>query len=320
MGLQSSSSTDPGTRAGQPGSVTRLQLVERGIQRLEAAGRETPRRTAEWILADVLDCDRARIYARADAPVAPDDARQFNDLVERRAAGEPLQHVLGYASFRGLQIEVSPDVMVPRPETEQVVEVALHAVADVDAPRVLDVGTGSGCIALALKHERPDAAVHACDVSSNALRVARHNAERLGVDIALAESDLFNNAFFDQMPGGLDLLVSNPPYIPDAEADTLPPVVRTYDPDVALFSGDDPLRFYRALAEAAQALCTSGAAVVLEAHADHADAVAALLREAGLANVQVEPDLSGRPRIVRGRHETRASTTPHERDAQPRTP
>jgi release factor glutamine methyltransferase len=222
-------------------------------------------------------------------------------MTDRCVAGEPLQHVLGYAVFRGLRLAVSPAVMVPRPETEEVVGAALAMIEDVEAPRVLDVGTGSGCIALALKHERPDATVQAWDVSPDALAVARDNASRLGLNVQFAEVDLFGDAAADRLTEPVDLLVSNPPYIPNDEAETLPAVVRDYDPHVALFSGVDPLRFYRALAAHASTLCAPGAAVVLETHADYAEEAAAVLENEGLADVRLQEDLSGRPRILRAR-------------------
>ena len=280
---------------------TRLGLLDSAVRRLETAERTAPRRTAEWLLTDVLGCDRAHLYAHPDRPVAPEAARQFGEMVERREQGEPLQHILGYASFRGLQFRVSPDVMVPRPETEVVVDRALACIQDASRPRVLDVGTGSGCIALALKHERPAANIYACDVSAAALAVARENAEALQLDVQFLEADVLADEIPEAVPGNLDLLVSNPPYIPDDEAESLPSVVREYDPDVSLFAGTDPLRFYRALARWAKALCRPGASVVFEVHAAYADEVADLCRRGGLSEVAVAEDWSGRPRVVWGR-------------------
>jgi len=282
---------------------TQLELLDCAVRRLEVAGREAPRRTAEWLLTEVMGGDRAQIYAHPERSVGAEAAQQFREMIERRVQGEPLQHILEYASFRGLRIQVSPDVMVPRPETETVVDRALTCIENTEQPRVLDVGTGSGCIALALKHERPDAVVSACDVSSDALTVARGNAEALQVDVQFLETDVLAEEIPANVPRDLDLLVSNPPYIPNDEADTLPPVVREYDPDVSLFAGDDPLRFYRTLVDWARALCVSGGTVVFEVHAEYADAVENLLRREGLADVRVDEDLSGRPRVVRGRRE-----------------
>jgi release factor glutamine methyltransferase len=279
---------------------SRKWLLDRAADRLAAAGRDAPRRSAEWLLMEVLDVDRGQLYVHADRSVGADEVDRFEDMVARCEDGVPLQHVLGYTSFRGLRIEVSPAVMIPRPETEEVTGAALRAIADIDRPQVLDVGTGSGCIALALKHERPDATVEAWDVSVDALAVARRNAQQLGVDVHFSEMDLFADAVL-QRDVGADLLVSNPPYIPDAEADQLSATVRDYDPPEALFAGADPLRFYQALTDRAFVLCNPDAAVVLETHAEYADASAQVAREAGLTDVRVESDLSGRPRILTAR-------------------
>lgn len=278
---------------------TRKLLLDRAHRRLDEAGRDAPRRMAEWLLLEVLDCDRGQLYSRATQSVDAAEAQQFETMVDRCVRGEPMQHVLGYASFRSLQIDVSPAVMVPRPETETVTEAALNAIASVESPRVLDVGTGSGCIALAIKYERPDAVVDAWDISPEALDVARANAQRLGIDVHFSEVDLFDAKAPERLLSRVDLLVSNPPYIPNAEADTLPAVVREYDPPTALFAGDDPLRFYRVLAGQAPQLCVPGGAVVLETHADYAEAAARVARRAGLRDVHVEEDLSGRPRILK---------------------
>lgn len=278
---------------------TRRALLDRAAHRLAAADRTAPRRTAEWLMTEVLDCDRAQLYAHPGRSVSPGAAQRFEEMVDRRVQGEPLQHVLGYVSFRDLRLQVSPDVMVPRPETEVVVDRALACIEATEAPRVLDVGTGSGCIALALKHERPDAVVHACDVSPDALSVAQANAHAHRLDVNLFETDALAGEVPDEVPRDLDLLVSNPPYIPESEADTLPPVVRRYDPDVALFAGEDPLRFYRTLVDWT-VLCTPGGTAVFETHAAYADEVEALLRREGLTEVRMEEDLSGRPRVVWG--------------------
>jgi release factor glutamine methyltransferase len=281
--------------------MSRQAHLDRARRRLDAAGREAPRREAEWLLTEVLGCDRGRLYARSAQVVPAAEAARFDEMVSRCAAGEPLQHVLGYTAFRGLRIEVSPAVMIPRPETEEVVGAALAALEAVDRPQVLDVGTGSGCIALALKHERPDAVVRAWDVSPGALAVARQNADRLDLAVRFAAVDLFSDEAVAALDERVDLLVSNPPYIPDDEADTLPAVVRDYDPPEALFSGEDPLRFYRRLADRAPSLCAPGARMVLETHADYADAAADVLRRAGLRDVGLDDDLSGRPRILTAR-------------------
>ena len=163
--------------------------------------------------------------------------------------------MLGHADFYGLRLSVSPDVLIPRPETEELVEEALRRIAGVEAPTVLDVGTGSGAVALALAHERPTATVFAADVSAEALAVARANAERLGLDVAFVRADALGPHFTRDVPPAFDLVVSNPPYVPAGERAGLQPEVRDWEPGLALFVPDaDPLRFYRALAGHAGAL------------------------------------------------------------------
>lgn len=280
---------------------TRGTLLRHAAETLTAAGVDDARRNAEWMLEDTLGVGRAGLYAYPDAPVSAATAAHVLTLVARRRAGEPLQYILGHADFFGLRLAVGPGVLIPRPETEQVVEAALARVAGIPAPRVLDVGTGSGCIALALAHARPDAEVVGCDVSLAALAIARANAARLGLDVRFVEADLLAPAFAAAVPGSLDLLVSNPPYIPDREAATLGTEVRDHEPALALFAGPDPLRFYRVLADHAAGLLRPGGHVVLEGHPDHAHAAGELLAAAGISDVAVAIDLAGRPRIVSGR-------------------
>jgi release factor glutamine methyltransferase len=288
-------------------SLTRHALLAEGARHLAEAGvalaDADARREAEWLLADVLGAPgRAGLYARADERVAREETRQFRALLARRAEGEPLAYVLGHADFFGLRLKVSPAVLIPRPETETVTEAALRRLKSVQRPRVLDAGTGSGCIALALAAERPGADVHACDVSREALAVARDNADACGLPgVRFSRSDVLADAFPEHAPAGLDLLISNPPYVPEAERATLPASVRSHEPGEALFSGDDPLRFYRALGQAAARTLAPGGHLVLETHAGHAQDVTALLRERGLEDVMVERDAFGKERIVAGR-------------------
>jgi len=277
---------------------TRRACIEYGMQRLQGAGRDAPRRTAIWLLCDLCQCSQTALYAHPDAPVGPEVAESFKERVQRRVDGEPLQHILGYSEFYGLRIDISPKVLVPRPETEELVEHVLRRMRGDVRPRILDVGTGSGCIALAVKHERPDARVVGCDVSEDALAVARENAERLDLDVSFQAADLLAEDFPDVVSGPFDWVVSNPPYIPDDEADALPDVVREHDPPLALFAGDDPLRFYRALARHAPDVLVAGGRLVVETHAQYATDTAEVFAHAGFTGVHIEQDLSGRPRIA----------------------
>ncbi len=279
-------------------NVTQGELLQQAIQRLEAAGVPDARRNAEWMLCEVLGCSRVQLYAYPERPVNTDQQARFSELLTRRLQREPLQYVLGYVEFLGLRLEVGPGVLVPRPETEWLTERVLQEMQPIPTPRVLDVGTGSGCIALAIKHHRPDADVWACDISSEALAIARRNAERLGLEVRWQQADVLDPSFPAQMPGPFDLIVSNPPYLSLHEADELPPEVRNYEPPVALYAGEDPLRFYRALARNGHILLKPGGWLACEVPAHHGTDVLVLFEAAGYQTVRLERDLAGNPRLV----------------------
>jgi release factor glutamine methyltransferase len=278
--------------------LTRATLLADATDRLRAADIDDARRNAEWIVEDVLRIDRAALLTRSEEPVTADEKKQVEALVERRARREPIQYVLGHADFFGLRLRVSPDVLIPRPETEELVEAALTRLEAVDRPWVLDVGTGSGAIALAIRHARPDAEVFACDVSPKALAVASVNAGRLGLDVTLVEADALAPEFASGVPACFDLLVSNPPYIPDAERSSLQPEVRDHEPHGALFAGHDALVFYRAFAGHAGRVVKPGGGLLVECHADYAGDVRDLFVEAGFTDVSLRRDLAGRDRLV----------------------
>ncbi|HYE95864.1 MAG TPA: peptide chain release factor N(5)-glutamine methyltransferase [Rubricoccaceae bacterium] len=279
--------------------MTRHALLENAVARLEGAGVEDARRNVEWLLEEVLGVNRAALYAHPHEPV-PDEAHAaFEGLLARRLRREPVQYVLGHADFCGLRLRVTPAVLIPRPETEEVAEEALRRLAAVERPWVLDVGTGSGALALALKHRRPDAEVFACDVSEAALAVAADNAVVLGLQLTFVLADVLDPAFAHAAPPTFDLIVANPPYVPTKDRETLAPEVIEHEPPTALFVDDaDPLVFYRALARLAPRLLKPGGCLVVETHADYGEAVRALFAEAGLADPMLRRDLAGRPRIV----------------------
>jgi release factor glutamine methyltransferase len=245
-------------------------------QRLAAAGIETPRVDAEWLVAHALGTTRSGVYARLDDDV------DLDGLLTRREAREPLAYVLGEWGFRRLTLKTDARALVPRPETEIVVERALALIAGVERPRVLDIGVGSGAIALSLKDERPDAHVVGVDVSPDALSLARENAVRLQLDVELREGDESAAA------EGWDLVVSNPPYVESLIG--LQPELQ-HEPRVALL-GDG---FHERIAETANAQ-----AVVLEVGDGQAGAVAAALIERGWRDVSVTLDLTGAERVVEG--------------------
>jgi len=263
---------------------------------LARAGIDTARLDAEVLLAAALGTGRSGLFARLRDPLDDAVGRGFESLLARRRAREPVAHILGGREFWSLWFEVAPATLVPRPETEILVESALEMLAAVARPTILDAGTGSGCIAVALACERRDARVTAIDISEAALAVAGRNAERHGVAerIEFVRADLAGFA-----PGaGFDLLVSNPPYIPRGDIERLEPEVSRWEPRGALDGGEDGLRLIAALLQRAPALLNPGGGLAVEIGAGQADAALALARAAGFAAARVRPDYAGIARVL----------------------
>jgi release factor glutamine methyltransferase len=256
---------------------------------LEAAGVETPRLDAEVLLAHVLGVDRGRLISDPGRELDPSEAGRFRDLVTRRwREREPVAYLRGFKPFRHIELAVDPRVFVPGPDTEHVVEAALGLPP---GARVVDVGTGSGAIALALKHERPDLRVAAVDASPDALAVARANGARLGLDVEWHEGDLLG-----PVAGAVDAVVSNPPYVATGDAPTLPPEVGRWEPALALFAGADGLDVIRRLVP--QVRGRGARFLAMEVGQGQAAAVSELCGAAGFSAVAVVPDLAGIDRVV----------------------
>jgi release factor glutamine methyltransferase len=270
-------------------------VVRRAADYLSRHDVESPLPTAEILMASVLGTDRAGVYARDDG-LSTAEAKRFGRALCQRCVGVPLQHLTGDQPFRRLTLVVRPGVFIPRPETEIVVEHALAAVSGVAAPTVVDVGTGTGAIALTIKDERPDARVLAIDLSPEAVDLARENASRSSLDVEVAQGDLLD-PLPDAARGSVDLVVSNPPYVEPHEIAALPPEVLA-DPVLALAGGIEV--YERLFAQAAQVL-RPGGAVVVEIGESQGSRVRAAATTAGFVSVEVEPDLNGRDRIVTGR-------------------
>ncbi len=267
---------------------------------LEQANVPSPRRTAVWILCEIIRCSPTHLISHENDQLGRNQVIRIREAAQRCAAHEPVQYVLGYAEFCELHLRVSPEVLIPRPETEQMIEIALEAVGPDCTLRILDIGTGSGCIALSMKHALPTAQVTACDISAPALQIARENAKKNALDVKFIIADLLSCEFVRTVGTGYNLVVANPPYIPDSERLRLPRMVRDHEPGIALFCGDDPLAFYRAIADKlGSGLLRQGGTLVLETHVDHADSVGMLLRQRkDVSQVQVKPDLAGLSRFV----------------------
>ena len=276
--------------SGAPATIASMLAAAKtaGIDRLEA----------QWLLAHVLGCPRSWLMAHDDAPLDPAQLGALRALLARHAAGEPLAYLVGAAEFHGLVLQVDANVLVPRPDTELLVDWAielLSAAPTAARPRVVDLGTGSGAIALAVKHACSAADVLATDISAGALRVAQANAARLGLDVALMPS-----AWWSALDGRrFDLALSNPPYIAGGDPHL---AALHHEPTLALTPGGDGLDALRAIIAGAPARLEPGGWLLLEHGYDQADAVQALLRAHGFSGIATRQDLGGRPRCTGGRH------------------
>jgi release factor glutamine methyltransferase len=268
------------------------EALDGAITAIAAGGCETPRLDAELLLAHVLGVERERLHTDARLTVAGPAVRAYQNAVRRRAIErEPVAYIVGRRAFRHLDLAVDRRALIPRPESELLVEMALALGA---SARVLDVGTGCGAIALALKHERPDLAVTGSDTSAAALELARENSERLAIAVRWLQADLLRG-----VPDEFDAVLANLPYVSDGERGGLAPEITRHEPPLALFAGPDGLAAISALLEQL-APCTQVATLALEIGAGQAPAVAALVGAAGFERVRSERDLAGIERVVVG--------------------
>jgi release factor glutamine methyltransferase len=275
-------------------------MVQEGAARLERGPHaERARRDAETLLLHLFSGkNRAWLVSHADKKLSDEQAGRYAALLERRHKGEPIQYITGEAEFYGLPFLVTSEVLIPRPETEHLVEKVIELAPLFRGPRIVDVGTGSGAIAIALAHEWPDAVITATDVSRSALDLARRNAERIGFAdrIRLVEGDLLAPVQGERF----DFVVSNPPYVPTADRDSLSVEVRDHEPALALFAGDDGLDVYRRLIPDAFSVLEAGGFLALEIGYGQSEAVAAQLAEAGFGRIEFAPDLQGIARVACG--------------------
>jgi release factor glutamine methyltransferase len=273
------------------------QAIESAYQFFLQNDVPSPRLNAELLMMFVLDCDRAHLYAHPERELKPDEQSRYDEVVRERARGCPTQYITGHQEFWGLDLIVTPAVLIPRPETEHVVETVLELVKERDPEarlRLVDVGTGSGCIALALATELPLAEFHACDISEDALEIARINAARLrlGHRVLVRRSDLLTIYAGEQF----DFVVCNPPYVGESEGDKVQKQVREFEPKAAVFCGHEGMDIYKRLIPEAHAVLNPGGWLVMEIGFSTEAKVKALLKD--WQDVQTTPDLQGIPRVV----------------------
>jgi len=265
-------------------------------EKLDQAGIAEPRREAASLLAFILQTDRAFLIAHPEHELTADRSILYKSVVKRRSNREPFQQIVGRQEFHGLDFLVTPDVLVPRPETELLVEIALQKLAQVDDVRFLEIGVGSGCISVSILHHLPDATSLAVDLSRPALEIALRNAETLGVAsrLQLLESNVYECVPEEQFSA----IFSNPPYIPAADIGNLQPEVRDFDPHIALTDGGDGLAIIRTIIDGAAARLRANGLLLIEIGHGQAADVRGLLSRRPWSDVHFAPDLQGIPRVA----------------------
>jgi release factor glutamine methyltransferase len=285
------------------GATSARQVVRTSAERLQRAGVPEPAASAEVLLSEMLGVGRDELV-HYDVPLTEEQASLYEAWISRRLRREPVQRILGYAYFRDLILDLNHETLIPRPDTESVVEAALERVDERGQPcQVVDLGTGSGAIAISIAQERQLCEVHATDTSTAALEIARRNAARTTARVHFHRADVASG--LKVLENGVDLLVSNPPYVKTGEIPNLAPEVRDWDPTFALDGGADGLAYYRRIFAETPPLLRDEADVVLEVGDGQAEAVLNLGRRAGFLPLGIRQDLAGTPRAVLLRWEQR---------------
>ena len=279
---------------------TVLRVLQWTTDFFQRKGVKNPRLDAEVLLAHLLGLDRVGLYTNYDKPLREEELKAFREMVQRRISREPIAYITGQKEFWSLSFKVSPACLIPRPETEVLVEEALKAAQEVPPPlQILEIGTGCGAVAVALAKELPEAEIWATEKSPYALEVARQNVALHGVSgrVVLLEADLFPER------GTFSLIVSNPPYVPTEEVLRLDPEVRDFEPLEALDGGPDGLLYFRRIASRVRQYLRKGGWLVLEVGKGQDQEVQSILKEAGLSRIELRRDYSGVKRIVKGKLE-----------------
>jgi release factor glutamine methyltransferase len=276
------------------------QALTSAVEQLEASDVGSPRLNAETLLMFILGVNRAYLYAHPERELTAEETARYDEVIQQRSSGVPSQYITGHQEFWGLDFLVSPAVLIPRPETEHLVETVLELAREVSNPRIVDVGTGSGCIALALARELKHAEIYGVDLSAEALEIARANAARLQLDerVRFLQSNVLE-ALADRRD--FDIVVSNPPYVGHNEADKVQRSVFEYEPRMAVFAGETGLDVIRPLIEQAHHVLKPGGYLAIEIGYSMRDAVLELIRSALWNEPTIVPDLQGIPRVIAAR-------------------
>jgi release factor glutamine methyltransferase len=280
---------------------TCLEILNKAVDRFRSEGIDRPRTNAELLLGAVLNFRKIDLYLNRDRILTPEEMDKFDRFVRERFSGKPVQYIIGSTEFFGLEFKVNPSVLIPRPETETLVEVVLEKLKGIDQPKIVDIGTGSGAIAISLAKNLASSFIYATDISPNALETAKKNAKKHGVEdrIDFLCGDLFEPLAGRNLEGKIDCIVSNPPYVSQAEFDNLPKEVRDFEPIVALKTVDEGTSFHRKIIEGSFDFLTPQAIFALEIGLDQASKVADLiLSQKRFEQVEIKKDLGGIDRIV----------------------
>ena len=274
-----------------------IDILNWGEDYFKIKGFESPKQEIEWLLCDLLNYKRIDLYVQFEQPIHRPQLKQLKEWIKRRIGREPLQYITGKTEFYGHKFNITVDVLIPRPETERVVDVALYSIGNIKTPKVLEVGSGSGCIAIAMGAERNDALIESVDVSESAITQAEKNADLN----ELSNIDFKVMDFLKEIPEGrFDLLVSNPPYIPEKEMSETMPEVHQYEPKIALTDERDGLTFYRRFAEVGKSLIKPGGWMVLEVGlGKHPSKAVDIFQSAGYTQLELIPDYNSDERVLK---------------------
>ena len=283
---------------------TCLEILNRAVEKLRTEGIDRPRTSAELLLGAVLCAKKIELYLNRDRILTPQEIKNFNHLIQEGISGKPVQYIIGSTEFFGLEFKVNESVLIPRPETETLVETVIEHLKDSPQSKIIDLGTGSGAIAISLAKNLRSPFVFATDISPDALRVAKENAKTLGVDerIEFLCGDLFKPLRNKKLEGGINCVVSNPPYVSKSEFDLLPKEVKDHEPIVALKTDKEGISFHRRIIKGSLYFLRKGGILALEVGLGQANKVADLIQNHNdFKNTEIKKDLGGIERIVMAR-------------------